>query len=75
MGTMSRRDRQFSLQSIFLVMTGVAILCAGLSFAYRSVSDKARYDEERREEARRQHDRALAEWEQRAEPSDWDFGF
>jgi hypothetical protein len=75
METSSRRDRQFSLRFIFLVTTGVAILCAGSTFAYRSITEKARHDEERRQEARRRHDRALAEWEQHEDPGSWDFGF
>ena len=74
MGTMSRGNRQFSLRLMFGVMTGVAILCAGFSVAYRSITERARHDQERREESRRQHDRALAEWQEREEPSDWDFG-
>ncbi|HEV3338802.1 MAG TPA: hypothetical protein VG125_00550 [Pirellulales bacterium] len=74
MERLSTANRQFSLRFVFWVMTGVALLCAGWSLADRWIIEKARCDALRRAESRREHDRALAEWELRRNPWSWDFG-
>ncbi|HVX12462.1 MAG TPA: hypothetical protein VHC22_14875 [Pirellulales bacterium] len=70
----SMERRQFNLRFIFWVTTGTAIICAILSFGFQRATAAARSEELRREEVRRQRERALAKWLHRPNPSSWDFG-
>ncbi|HET6879124.1 MAG TPA: hypothetical protein VFI31_03150 [Pirellulales bacterium] len=74
MANASTRKRQFNLRFIFLITTAVAIVCAAWSFADRWMTERAWQAELHRAQLRRQHDRALAEWERRRDPCSWTFG-
>lgn len=68
------RKRQFNLRFIFWLTTVVAIVSAAWSFADRRMTERAQQAELHRMQLRRQHDRALVEWQQRRDPYSTTFG-